>query len=294
MSPDPRIERWKRAAITRAEASRFRAHLTRGADFGRRCLERLVEVEFVDRSIALASLTFTSLIPLGVVLGSVTPIDSEGFASSLIRRFHLDGTSAELVRSMFAPPSDVRSTVSVLGVALLVASALSFTRGLQRVYERSWRLKSLGVRATPAGLTWLLGVAVVVSIVVPLRHVIADATGPLLGLVVALTTELFVWLLTPFVLLSRRVPWRALVATAVLTAVVMDALSVASLVYMPRAIAESADRYGTIGIAIALMSWFVGAGFVLVACAAVGAVLGEGRAGPALSRVPRRSRLPSA
>ena len=294
MSPDPRIERWKRAAVARAEASRFRAHLTRGADFGRRCLERLVEVEFVDRSIALASLTFTSLIPLGVVLGSVTPIDSEGFASSLIRRFHLDGTSADLVRSTFAPPSDVRSTVSVVGAALLIASALSFTRGLQRVYERSWRLKGLGVRATPAGLAWLLGVAVVVSIVIPLRHVIAEATGPLLGLVVTLTTELLVWLLTPFVLLSGRVPWRALVPTAVLTAVTMDGLSVASVVYMPRAIAESAERYGTIGIAIALMSWFVAAGFVLVACAVVGSVLGEGRAGSLVSRARLRSPPPSA
>jgi len=44
---------------------------------------------------------------------------------------------------------------------------------------------------------------------------------------------------------------------------------------MPRSISSSAASYGTIGVAIALVSWFVGAGFVLVGCAAVGAVLGE-------------------
>jgi membrane protein len=72
------------------------------------------------------------------------------------------------------------------------------------------------------------------------------------------------------------------VPTALITAVGMSALGTASIVYMPRAIADSADRYGMIGIAIALVSWLVGVGFVLVISAAVGAVLGERRAGPTL------------
>ncbi|UGS35284.1 YihY/virulence factor BrkB family protein [Capillimicrobium parvum] len=272
--------RWKEAARARAEASRFRGHLARAIEFGQRCLERLVEVEFVDRSIALASLSFTSLIPLGVVLGSISPVNGADFADGMIRRFRLTGSTAELVQSLFAPPSDVRQTVSIAGVVLLLASALSFTRGLQRVYERSWRLRSLGVRATPAGLAWLLGVAIVVSLLVPVRAAIADATGPLVALIMALATAFMIWLLTPFVLLSRRVPWRALVPTGILTGIGMTALGIGSVIYMPRAIEESADRYGSIGIAIALVSWLVGAGFVLVGCSVVGAVLGEGRDGP--------------
>src|SRR4051812_11605072 len=209
-SPErPARARWKEAARARAEASRFRGHLAKGVHFGQRCLERLVEVEFVDRSIALASLTFPSLIPLGVVLGSIAPTDGNGFADSLIRRFKLEGSTAALVESVFAPPSDVRSTVSVVGVVLLLAAALSFTRGLQRVYERSWRLRSLGVRATPAGLAWLLFVGVVVTLLVPARDALDDLTGPLMGLILSLATAFFVWLLTPFMLLSRRVPWRA-------------------------------------------------------------------------------------
>jgi membrane protein len=287
--------RWKRAARARVEAGPFRAHLARGVELGRLCLERLVEVEFVDRSIALASLTFTSLIPLGVVLGSVSPVDGDDFADDLIDRFNLNGSAAELVQSLFAPPSDVRQTVSIFGVVLLVGSALSFTRGLQRVYERSWRLPSRGIRATPAGLAWLLGIAVVVILLVPGREALSDASGPVLGIVLTLTTACLIWLLTPFVLLSRRVPWRALVPTGVLTAIGMTGLSTASVVYMPRAITESADRYGSIGIAIALVSWLVAAGFVLVACSVVGAVLGvRGDGAPALSPAPRRSPPPSA
>jgi membrane protein len=55
----------------------------------------------------------------------------------------------------------------------------------------------------------------------------------------------------------------------------MTAFSIGSVIYMPEAIAASAGHYGSIGVAIALVSWLVGAGFALVACAGVGAVLGE-------------------
>lgn len=243
--------------------------------FGRACLERLVAVEFVDRSIALASLTFTSLIPLGVVIGAVSPIDSDGFADALIRRFELTGSTADLVQSVFAPPGDVRSAVSIVGVVLLVGSALSFVRGLQRVYERAWRLPSLGVRATPTGLTWLVFVVVVVAVLIPVRTAIDEASGPVLSTIVVVATGTAIWLMTPFLLLARRVPWRALVPTGAITAVGMAALSAASVIYMPRAIASSAESYGPIGIAIALVSWLVGVGFVLVVAAVIGAVLGE-------------------
>ena len=46
---------------------------------------------------------------------------------------------------------------------------------------------------------------------------------------------------------------------------------------MPRAVQESAECYGVIGIAFAMLSWLVAAGFVLVGSAAGGAVLAERR-----------------
>ena len=48
---------------------------------------------------------------------------------------------------------------------------------------------------------------------------------------------------------------------------------------MPKAISDSADQFGTIGIAIALVSWLVVIGFALTLSAAIGAVLGEREAG---------------
>jgi membrane protein len=86
------------------------------------------------------------------------------------------------------------------------------------------------------------------------------------------------WTVSPFTLLGRRLPWRALAPTGVITALAMSLLSVATVIWMPRAVAESADRYGLIGVAFAFVSWLVAAGFTLAGSAAAGAVIAERRA----------------
>jgi membrane protein len=242
----------------------------------RACLDRIVQVQFVDRAVALGSLSFTALIPLLLIAGAFLP-GGESLADALIDRFRLTGDNARLVETVFAQPTTTRESVSWLSVLLLIGSALSFTRALQRLFELSWRLPMRSYRGTLDGLKWLLGVVVWVTLFASARRWLVDETGPFVALVIALAGGFAVWMLTPFVLLGRRVPWRKLLPTAILTSVAMTALNIGSIIYMPDAIASSADRYGPIGIAIALLSWLVGAGFALVACAAIGAVLGGER-----------------
>jgi len=257
----------------------------RAVELARACLDRLVRIQFVDRAVALGSLAFTAMVPLLVIVGSFVP-GNDGIAQTLIDRFHLSGSTADLLREVFTEPGSSRATLSIVGLLLLVGSALSFTRALQRLYELAWRLETRGLRGTVAGLKWLAGVALWATAFASARTWLNDHTGPLLSLIVALASGSALWLLTPFVLLDGRVRWRRLLPTALLTSIGMSALSIGSVVYMPDAIAESADRYGSIGIAIALVSWLVGTGFVLVVCAAVGAVLGGETDSPPRSAPP--------
>ena len=145
--PD-RSTRWKEAARARAEASRFRHHITRAVQFSQRCLERLVEVEFVDRSIALASLTFTSLIPLAVVLGSIAPIDNQGFSASINRRFHLDGQTVVLTGTLASlTRDDASGRLEALGakVAGSVSKKTSFVVAGESAGSKLDKAKELGV-----------------------------------------------------------------------------------------------------------------------------------------------------
>lgn len=251
-----------------------RARTRDALELARACLERLVAIQFVDRSVALGSLAFTAMVPLLVIAAAYIP-GTDGLASALVDRFHLTGSTAALVRQVFAQPDDVRQSISWLGVVLLVVASLSFTRALQRVYEHAWRLDARGFRGTRAGLVWIGGIVLWSTIFAAARSWLLDLTGPVGSLVVLLAGNAALWLWSPWTLLARRVHWRRLLPTAVLTSVAMTVFSVGSVVYMPEAIDTSAAHYGSIGIAIALVSWLVGAGFTLTACAAVGAVLGE-------------------
>jgi membrane protein len=246
---------------------------TRTLMLARACVDRIVRIQFVDRSVALGSLAFTALVPLLVIVGAFVP-GSDGIADTFVARFHLTGSTAELVQQVFAKPDSARGAISVAGALLLVGSALSFTRALQRLYELAWRLDPRGWFGTVAGLEWIAVVAVWATLVASVRTWLLDHTGPVASLAIVLATGALLWLLTPYILLAGRIRWQRLVPTALLTSLGMTALSVASVIYMPDAITQSADRYGSIGIAIAIVSWLVGVGFVLVCCAAVGAVLG--------------------
>lgn len=253
--------------------------LARTVELARASLARLVELQFVERSVALGSLAFTALVPLLVIAAAFLP-GTDGLASELIRRFHLHDGTAEVVRDVFAQPDAVRQSISWFGVLLLVVAALSFTRALQRVYERAWRLEPRGLAGTRAGLIWILGVVVWVTLFSTARRGLLELTEPIWSLAILLAGDAVVWLWSPWILLSRRIAWRPLVPTALLTAVALTAISVGSVIYMPAAIDRSATHYGPIGIAIALVSWLVGIGFALTICAGVGAVLGEALVAP--------------
>jgi membrane protein len=262
------------------QATRGHARLARAFDLTVAAIDRLVEIQFVDRSVALGSLAFTALVPLLVIASAFLP-GTDGLASELINRFHLHGSTADLVRQVFAQPDAVRQSISWLGILLLVGASLSFTRGLQRVYERAWRLDARGLAGTRAGLIWIVGIVVWSTAFATVRDSLLDVTGPVASLTILLAGDAVLWLWSPWILLARRVHWRPLVPTALLTAVAMTGISIGSVVYMPEAIGRSATHYGPIGIAIALVSWLVGIGFALTACAAIGAVLGEAMDGSA-------------
>lgn len=231
-------------------------------------------MQFVDRSVALGSLAFTAIVPLLVIASAFLP-GADGLSSELIDRFDLQGDTAELVRDVFAQPDAVRQSVSWLGLLLLLVAALSFTRALQRVYEHAWRLEVRGMAGTRGGLIWIGGILLWSTLFASVRQWLLDLTGPVGSLAILLAGNAALWLWSPWILLAGRVDWRALVPTGLLTSVAMTAVGIGSAIYMPEAIGRSAAHYGSIGIAIALVSWLVGIGFALTVCAGVGAVLGE-------------------
>jgi membrane protein len=245
--------------------------IPRVIDLVRGLVEPLLRFNLLDRSLALGAQAFGAVIPLLIVLETAEP-GNASLADDLIQRFHLHGAAAATVQRAFTPPTDA-ATTTALGVFVLIFSVLSFTRRMQRMYEESWGLPPRGLRGTGAGLAWIAALALYVT----LHPLLDSAFSGLTAVVLSLGGAFVVALATPYLLLGRRVHWQKLLAQAGLTAAGMLALGVWSAIYMPRAIASSAESYGTIGVAFAMLTWLWGMGIVLVCGAVYGAQLQTAR-----------------
>jgi membrane protein len=238
-------------------------------DFGRHSLARFAELEGIDRSMALAGQAFATLLPLLIVCGTVSQGSTDEVASDLIERFDVSGSAADTLHAAVAQPPD--SGLSALGGVLLVISALSFTRALQRLYVRAWRLERLGVRGNFWGLLWLAMFVAFWS----LQPAIIDLFEGVVAFAVSLALSTALWLWTPSLLVARRIPWHRLLPQALLTAVGLAALAIGGAIYLPRAIASASAEFGILGVAFTLLSLLFAASFVLVVAAAVGATLAD-------------------
>ena len=236
-----------------------------------RVLNRFQRIAGFDRAVALASTALTALIPLTILAGAVLS-DSGGksTADRLIERYDLTGGGAEAVRDIFSPPAGTETTMTFFGVLLLIAAVLSFTRGMQRLFEQTWELKSLSVRNTFNGLLWIGGL-VVYTVVTGFVHELVDTTR--IGLAAAtlmapISVAFLVW--SGWVLTAKRLPPRSLLPFGVVGACAVAAGSVAIAVYVPHLFSSYASRYGVIGAVFAMISALFIEMIAIVASAAAG------------------------
>jgi membrane protein len=239
-------------------------------DLARDWIGRFIAVQGIDRAMAIGAYAYSALIPLMIVYSSLLPRDSSrSFAATLIDRFELSGATAAAVRGAFAPPGEVESSVTVLGVALLLVSAMSFTRGVQRLYELAFGLPTRGMRNTKWGLVWLF----VVCVATVVRPLLLGGLSGHVETAASLAFAIVLWLVTPYLLLGRRIHWKRLIPVSVLTSIGFAAVGIWSALWMPHTIASSAKQYGVIGVGFALLTWLVAIAIVLVVAATGGAMI---------------------
>jgi len=226
----------------------------------------MVRIEVIDRALALASKLFVAVIPLSIILKAIVP-GSGSFGQDLVVRFGLSGLGASATRTLFATGGEVRGAVSVIGIVIVLYSALSFTRALQRVYLNVWRLHPQPFDALARQVVWMFGFILYSALLSPLHDL---GHGRNLG--VAYTASAIVlgaafWVWTPYVLLGRRIPWRRMLPTGLLTAAGVSVYSIGTAVFLPAIFTRNAERYGLIGIAFGLVTWLFAYAGVVIVCA---------------------------
>ena len=245
---------------------RLGRHAATASAWVRSVLERLLAVEVIDRSLVVGAQAFSALVPLMIVLASLLARNGMSWGDALVDHFGLTGAGAATVRQAMSSPAQ-EGTLSAVSAVLVALSALAFTRALQRTFEVTWDLPRRGMRGTGWGLAWLALFAGYWALI-PIGH---DALPRGIRLTAGVAEAFAMWLVTPYVLLARRIPWRRLLPQAAFTAVGMTLLSAGAALYIPPAMSSSAEQFGTIGVAFTLLSFLWAGGLVLVTAAVLGA-----------------------
>lgn len=245
-------------------------------DFLLRCLNRFQQIAGFDRAMGLASSALTALIPLSILVSVVaTQLGGKDTAQRIIDRYELTGGGAEAVRDIFSPATGTDTSLGIVGALFLLLAVLSFTRGLQRLIEQTWQLRSLGVRNSMNGLLWIGGLIVYVGAVGALHAVLDHGSLDLAANVgsVPVSAVFLVW--SGWLLSAKRVPWRALVPFGAIAAVLLGLYGIGATVYVPHLFSTYATRYGVIGAVFAMISALFCLMVVTVASAAAGREVDE-------------------
>ncbi len=236
-----------------------------------RVLNRFQLIAGFDRAMALASSTLTALIPLAVLAGALVPhLQAEGAARWVIDRYALTGGGAEAVRDTLAPGTATNTDVGLVGAVLLVIAVLSFARGVQRLFERTWELRPLSVRNTLNDLMWIAGlIAYLVISGVAHREIGQSRIQIGANLLIAPVTAIFLaW--SGRVLSAKRIAMKSLAPFAVIAGLALAVYYAGAAVYVPHLFSSYASRYGAIGAVFAMISALFGLMVALVASAALG------------------------
>ncbi|HVN50810.1 MAG TPA: hypothetical protein VMT43_05230 [Acidimicrobiales bacterium] len=241
-----------------------------------RIWERMLETEFVDRSVALAGKAFVSFFPLVIVVAAFLPPHlRSAILTTLTSRLGVRGQALALAKEAFASSDDVRRATGFLGLLLTFFYATSFTTALQRVYLRAWRRPLVKAGAYTRGPLWMVGLLAYMAAIGGLRDLLGNGPGYVVFLVLALAGSIAWWWFTAWFLLLGQVRWRVLLPTGILTGVIMSGYALSAVIWMPNVVTENQHQFGFIGVALALVSWFSGAAICIFVGACAGPPLAE-------------------
>jgi membrane protein len=275
------------AAQARASAvvERPRTWVAAGDDASRRVVavswwRRYRDIDGPLQSLLLTIYVFLTVLPSILVLAEYLERNPAALANHLVRRYHLTGSAAGMLRGMLVGDHQHELGSAVFAIAATLLFGLGFGRVLQLVYARAWGLE-LKERLSDqlrfaAVLLVLFGL--ITLLLVQEAAIAGDPpwAGPALAPVwLAALVGYFIW--APRYLIHGRIAARDLVASAALTALGIVVLMFVSSVAMAPWIDLYAVDFSGLGVFMALFYWLALSSSVIVVCASLSPVLATRR-----------------
>jgi membrane protein len=242
---------------------------------------RYRDVDGPLQSALLSLYLLVAVIPALLVLVEYLDRHPGALAEHLVRHYHLDHPTAQLVRNVLVQDHTHEFGTALIAIASALFFGLGFGRVLQLVHGRAWRLTlpKKGADTLRFGVVLLGLYGAIALLLIQLAELSGDATwvGYLLVLPwLALLTLFFTW--APRYLSHGLLAWRDLLPSGVLTAVGLTVLMVVSRFVMQFWINFYAADYGGFGVVMAMFFWIAFASGLIVWAAAISPALARRRA----------------
>ncbi|MFH8494265.1 YhjD/YihY/BrkB family envelope integrity protein [Streptomyces coeruleorubidus] len=252
----------------RHTVARFAARARSGTTA--RLLSRLSALNVVEGSVRLAAQAFITALPLLMTVAAFAPREVQDLlADSLRAVLGVRGDTLDEVRRAFTATGTPRDAVGAVGVVVTLVSATAFSRALQAVCERCWRLPRTPVRAAVwRWLLWLLVWLGVLLVQAPLRS--GFGGGVVTGWVLSALSATALWWWSQHLLLGGRIGWRSLLPGALLAGIGTVVLSWAAGLFVPTVMERSLREFGPLGPVFTFLSWLIAVFLVAVSGLAIG------------------------
>jgi len=241
-------------------------------------------LDLFDRAMSLAAQLFSSVLPVLIMLFVwVGQSTTERFADAV--------SMPPIAQDVLEQALDESggSAFGIVGAVFVLLSATSLSRALTRAMASIWQLSRPKTQLTNAW-RWL-AVVVALALAVVVASSLGRLTDPIPPRnvwtpVLMFGLDILVAAFVPWLLLANRVPMRRLIPGGVVFALAMLVARPASEAYLPRALEESADQYGSIGVAFTYLASLYVVSLVFLATAIIGSVIAEdqGRLGQFIRR----------
>ena len=238
------------------------------------------EVDGPLQSALLSLYILVAVIPALLVLEEYLDPKPNALASRIVHHYNLNAPTARLLHGVLGEGRAHELGSALLAIAGALVFGLGFGRVLQLVHARAWRL-DLPARQTDFALYGAVLCGVYVMILLLLLQLTELAGSPawvgrVLGLGwVGLLVLFFVW--APWLLTHKLISRRALLPSAVLTALGLVLLMFLSSAVMQYWIDFYAKDYGGFGVVLAIYFWIAFSSAAIVWAASLSPALAERR-----------------
>jgi membrane protein len=240
--------------------------------FAERFWNRLTSTDFMSKAMILAAVFLLCFFPFAIVFDSFTGQSDFG---TMARNLGLNQQAAHDVSTVFAPHHATTSSISGAGYVLFIVGAIAFASAVQDLYEKVFGLEARGFKNFPrqaAVLLLVIGGSFVTKLILPpLYGWLGLAPLYVLGFGVFILS----WWVIIRLLIAGRIGWRELFPSALATAFCWTGMLVVFRFVFSNEIIGDYKKYGPVGVVLALMSFFIAIGVVLILGAVFGIVWRE-------------------